>query len=388
MITRIHTVDELKRIWTEALLNKTDRVTKISDHSVVNGIAFGVAKIGQKAMKDVALIESHLFPDSAYGEHLDNVAENLGIPARFGASQSSVYVRVFAEVGTTYVASVHTFKGQGQDFEIVEDFTVGDDGYGYIKARSVQSGSNTNIPSLTINSVNPSPSGHQHVTNEYNATGGRDVESDEIFRIRIKNGANIGATKTLEYLTQVAIGINNDILSIFNYGVNDQNQSILGILTQNGVSLSSSEIDTLRNGIKEYLSLQDFNNITDASIGVDLRNIEYEPIDIEFRCSLIQNVQVDDVRRLIQIEISKYFDPRNWSPLQKIEWDDLLQIVKDNEGIEYVPDKYFIPRYDRRIRMDRLPIVRGFRMLDLDGNLIIDNGGIISPVYYPNNINQ
>ena len=41
MITKITSVDELKQIWLEIFLNKTDKVSDVSDESVLNGIAYG-----------------------------------------------------------------------------------------------------------------------------------------------------------------------------------------------------------------------------------------------------------------------------------------------------------------------------------------------------------
>lgn len=387
MITRIIPLEEVKLLFTEITLNKTGKVTKVSDQSTFNGIAYGVSKLFQKGMKDVALIESHLFPDSAFGTHLDTVASNLGVADRFGASQSGTYVRVFGDEGTTYVAGVNVFKGQGKTFDIIDDFTIGPEGYGYIKVRSSQSGLQANIPSLTINEVSPVPPGHTSVTNEYHATGGRDVESDEVFRVRIKKGATIGSSNTLDYITQVFMKFNSDIFRVYNYGSNNQNQTVLGIVTQNGVDLTTNELSQLLDDVKEYLSFTDYNNITNLSIGVELRNVEYDPIDIEFRCSLIQNASFEEVRKKIQTDISKYFDFRFWKPTQKVEWDDLLEIVKSNPLIDLVADSYFVPRSDMKVRLDRLPRVRSFKMLDLDGNLIIDNENVLDPIYYPELIN-
>ena len=41
MITKITTADELKQIFTEILLNKTDKISDISNESVLNGMAYG-----------------------------------------------------------------------------------------------------------------------------------------------------------------------------------------------------------------------------------------------------------------------------------------------------------------------------------------------------------
>ena len=60
MITRITPLEELKRIFFEILFNKTSKITKATDESIVNGVAYGCSKIAQKALKDVALVESLL----------------------------------------------------------------------------------------------------------------------------------------------------------------------------------------------------------------------------------------------------------------------------------------------------------------------------------------
>ena len=44
MKTRLSPVSELKQIFSESLLNNTSKVNKVSDESIVNGVAFGVAK--------------------------------------------------------------------------------------------------------------------------------------------------------------------------------------------------------------------------------------------------------------------------------------------------------------------------------------------------------
>ena len=49
-----NTISFLKNLFIEIFFNKTDKVSDISDNSVVNATAFGIAKIAQKALKDVA----------------------------------------------------------------------------------------------------------------------------------------------------------------------------------------------------------------------------------------------------------------------------------------------------------------------------------------------
>ena len=61
-----------------------------------------------------------------------------------------------------------------------------------------------------------------------------------------------------------------------------------------------------------------------------------------------------------------------------------LMIVKNVEGVRYVPDTHFNPGYDINVPEYTLPRVRSFVMRDLDGNVILDNGGVLSEVFYPN----
>ena len=101
MITKVLTVEQLKQIFLEIFINKTDKVSDISDNSVLNATAYGVSKVAQKCMKDIAIVESHIFPDSASGIYLDNSATLFGAEPRITSGVgSSTHLRVVAEPGT------------------------------------------------------------------------------------------------------------------------------------------------------------------------------------------------------------------------------------------------------------------------------------------------
>ena len=182
MIVKLTTVEELKQIFVENLLNSTDKVTKISEGSVLNGVAYGVAKIAQKIIKDVALIEAHQYPDTATGEYLDNIARLRGISPRYSAAGSSTYVRVVGDVGTVYEKDLNKFIGNGIEFAIDETVVLGEEGFGYVKVHSINKGKQTNVPPLAINKIIPAPAGHLYCINEYQTFGGRDDEDDDLFR--------------------------------------------------------------------------------------------------------------------------------------------------------------------------------------------------------------
>lgn len=380
------TVEQRKQIYTQTLLNKTNKVSKVSDNSVLNAHAYGVAKVAGKAEKDIVLAMGQILPDLAQGTTLDQAADNFGVGARFGASESSTSVLLVGDAGTVYTAGIQTFESKsGLQFTLEEDVTIGTEGFAYAKVRSVDVGEKTNVEPNTITSVSPEPTGHSYVTNEYYAQFGRDAETDSLFRTRIKEGNNIIATRTVSMLEQVFMKINNNVLRVLYQGYNTQGQLILAIVTQNGIDLNQSELDELLEKGDQYFSLVELRPFGRTSYGITLRNIEWQYVDISFRVELLQNTNVDTVRKNIQIAISKYMDFRYWkSGEQNIEWDELLQLVKSVQGVKYVPDQYFYPNNDQATDPNKLPRLRGFRMLNLDGSVVTDLQGGVNAAFYPN----
>lgn len=387
MLTKLYSIDEIKEMFNEVLFNKTDKITKISPGSVVNAISYGNAKIAQKIIKDIAIIESHIFPDTATGEYLDKLAKIRGCSPRKLASQSSTYIRIFGTPGTQYFTNVHVFSGSnGVLFDLENDITIPVFGYTYAKVRSRLNGANMNVEPLSINKVSPIPVGHQYVINEYHAVGGRDFENDKLFRKRIKREINSLSKNTLASLEQLFLKINSNILKCFHYGYTSTNKVRIGIATQNGINLTQPELDELLIATEQWLSLFEMRTFIHNSIGIELVNIDWQPIDISFRCDIHTSYNVDEVRKNIQVNLNKYLDYRYWDITKKVEWDDLLQIVKSTEGIKYVPDNYFFPNIDINVDKYKLPRIRGFQMLNLSGGLISNLQGTLNPVFYPNDI--
>lgn len=388
MITRLTPITELKELFVKILLNNTDRVTKVSDESILNGMGYGAAKIGQKCIKDIALVESHIFVDSAFGTDLDFVAKARGIAPRLGAIGSSTFILLVGTPGITYLQGVHSFTGShGVTFDLEEDFTIPLVGFGYTKVRSIDTGTKTNVDPLTINQMVVSLAGHQYLINEYQAIGGRDAEDDDTFKKRIKEeSVNILAQETLARITQVFININPNILRVFYNGKDSTGKIVLGISTQNGADLSSTELDALLEEGEKYICLSDYAKFGNQALGIVLQNSDYEPIDVDFRVELYTNYSPDDIRINIQIAFTKYLDIRYWEYGQKVQWDDLLQLVKNVTGVKYVPDTQFVPSADISIPKNKVPRVRSFIMRNLEGAILVDLPGNLIPVYYTNTV--
>lgn len=387
MITKTSaTITNLKNLFIEMFLDKTVKVSNVADGSVVNATAFGVAKVAQKAMKDIAIKEAQIFPDTATGVYLDKAAALYGVSPRKGALGSSTYIRVSANPGTVYDTSVTFVNKNGIRFQVDEALTVGESGYGYVKVRSINAGYSTNVPPNSITNVSPQPQGHIECTNEYYAIGGRDSEDDETFRIRIKNNLNILSKNTIEYWTQTLSNIDDRVLKVMSAGLDEKGIYNLYVVSQNGIFFTEEELDTLLESAQGYFGISELN-IEGKVVGIGIKNIDWFYVGsergLDFRVQLQPDYDVSTVRQNIQVNLTKYLDFRFWTPGKIVEWDDLLDIVKKTDGVKYVPDEYFFPYYDQQVPANQLPRIRGFVMRDQDGNILYDSDSNLSPLFYP-----
>lgn len=389
MFTQITTVEEFKAIFIEMMLNKTNVVSKVTEGSAVNAMAFGNAKNAQKNNKDVALLESYMFPDVATGSKLDGVSRLNGFSQRFGAKKSSTYLLLVANAGTQYLQDTVTFKSvNGIEFELETDITVGPIGWTYAKIRSLTTGSIACAEALSINQVTPQPVGHQYCVNEYEAQYGTDFEIDDVFRKRVKQGADVMSRGTIGAIEQSLMKINDNVLRVYYAGLDVQGRLILSVLSQNGIDFLDSEFNDMLIRAEKYFTLSEMRPLGYRGFGVTLQNVQWQPIDVSFRVKLEPNAVSDLVRKDIQIKMNKYLDYRYFDLTTNatVNWTDLLDIVKNTDNVRYVMDAFFYPLADVKIDVYKLPRIRGFRMLDENGNLISDTQGILNPVYYPNQI--
>lgn len=381
-ITRPTTLEEAQGIVVESIINNTDKVTKVNEASVLSAVSYGVANLFQRAQKDNTVLESALFPDSAYGTLLDAVASSRGISARFEATGSSGYLRLVGDEGTAYIQGVQTFTGRnGITFELEGDVTIGSIGYTYAKVRSIGTGSATNVAPNTITVVSPVPSGHKYVTNEYQMLGGRNNENDVDFRNRVKESLNLFARSTLSAIEQAFKLVNPNILRVYNSG-SFRGRTYLSILTQNGANLSNTELGDLLSGAGDIFNITELRPNGNNTFGIVLKNVVWKPIDVSFRVVLENSADPVAVRQNIQINFAKLYDYRYWEYGRVVERNKLISVVTNTKGVKTLFDNYFYPNTDLPVR-NEIPRFRGFIMLNTDGSVIETFSDSLNPVYYP-----
>jgi hypothetical protein len=379
-----------KRLFLETLLNQTDKVSKISENSVLSGIASGISRLTGLIEKDISVYYSKLHPDYASGNDLDILANLYGFNGRLGQSSSSTYILIKADEGTFYDKALNLFISDSNvTFELSSSITIGQDGYEFALVNSQSEGSDTNVSPFSINKLNIEPQGHISCYNETGAIGGRDIEQDDSFRKRIREGLNAIATNTLSSLEQRAIQINKNVLKLIHNGISDIGKIKIGVVCQNGISLNNSELTELSNNISKHLALTDYRSLNRNTYTIEFFNIDFFPIDIEVRCDFDGITNYDTIIIEMQTLIMKYLDWRNWDSLKKnIEWDNLLEICKSVKGVRYINDQYFLPRRDIFVPQNLLPRLRGFKLLNLKGEQIFDSSFNFKPIFYQNTQNK
>ena len=82
LLTQVTTTSELKQILFEIIFNNTDKISKITKESVNNATAYGIAKLAQKILKDVAISEGRIFYELSSGSALDEAVKLTGAEER------------------------------------------------------------------------------------------------------------------------------------------------------------------------------------------------------------------------------------------------------------------------------------------------------------------
>ena len=239
---------------------------------------------------------------------------------------------------------------------------------------------------LSINTINNPPIGHIYCVNDYAALYGADVEPDITFRKRCMDGPDTLSKGTISMLEQVFMKINSNILKVYFAGVDSNSNILLSILTVNGIDLNAQEVNDLLSRSQKYFSLTELRTSGFNGYSVTLQPAQFQPIDISMRIDLDASYNPDAVRIDMQTRMNKYLDYRYWRVGQSVDWVNLLEIARSTDGVKYVNDALFYPNSDVQISVYKLPRIRGFQMLDLNGNIIKDLQGILNPVFYPNDI--
>jgi len=154
---------------------------------------------------------------------------------------------------------------------------VGYNGYAYIPVRSSSVGKNTNVSAFSINQILNPPLGHLYCTNEYEATGGRDNENDEDFKVRISMFREFSAKGSFSNLLSNLNTLDSDILGIRKSGYTEDGKIIISIVTCNGKWYSDDELSSFESQLSSFMNISDVDDQAGV-LGIKLQNIEWNVV--------------------------------------------------------------------------------------------------------------
>lgn len=164
---------------------------KKTDASVVEG-TFAFDSLAANAVEfqniqaEMELLIEAVFPQTAWGEFLEFLADELGTGmTRRAATKSTVVLTLSGDAGVTVPKGSLFATTGGINFETLEACEIGTDGKVTVKAEAETAGVEGNVKAGTITKIPVSIYGVSSVTNEADAYNGYDAETDEELRDRL-----------------------------------------------------------------------------------------------------------------------------------------------------------------------------------------------------------
>lgn len=165
------------------MLDKISTTYDKSEGSVIRDMLMPMAIAAEDlTVRADEIIKNSMF-DTAEGEHLDDVASEIGV-FRQEATHARGTVTFYGDVGTMIPLGTY-IKSDEQQYTTLSTANVGSDGKAVVPVMAVNPGKVGNCIAGFVNSLNINMLGIDSVKNEEDITGGADVESDELLRKKV-----------------------------------------------------------------------------------------------------------------------------------------------------------------------------------------------------------
>lgn len=254
--------------------------------------------------------------------------------------------------------------GGGNTFEAKESVTLvptysgSNTLRGIVRSQSLSTGSNQNVPALTIRTVVNSgivPQITISATNPAAAQGGSDAETDATFRTRILTlfaGLNQGTAAFYE--SQVRL-LNSRVVRIFLARGGGVNEVLVYCATSDGSVLSSQEKQTLATGLAAVVPVQ---------TSITIRDMTLQPIDVAFTTTLSAGATTSSVADGLATLYRQLLDWSTWPFYRAVQADDLLRLASATPGVDSLKIDSFTPDSDVEMAAATLPRVGTITVTD------------------------
>jgi hypothetical protein len=357
MNTKPKTLEELKEECIASLRAESDgRLTTILPDTVLDGIAWGMAKLAQHIITDTAYLESKFFPEFATENLLDAHATRIGLDPRRGATNSTVTLQFLADTEIdkrpTYPAGTKVKTVNGQVYETVKTVKASENrGICFVDARSQKIGpvSAVDTGELTM-LVDTAPTGHLSVTNVTLSVGGFAEEHDDLFRYRIQAAKHILSVNTAAFYEALILKLFPHVIRVRCRTIDMlHSKYIINVLRDDGSYFTTSELQEIKEAIQPYLPIHDI----DAG-KLDVKNFEYVYLYV-YVSAQFDTTKTATLKNTLNKKLNEYLDYRFWPEGQKVEWEELVRLFRNTDGIVEVNDSRISPPNDVVLSVEQLP---------------------------------
>jgi uncharacterized phage protein gp47/JayE len=355
----------------------TSDITDFNLSSIIRAIIRGIAWVGEALWYSLNRLKRQMFLATATETDLDALGAERGLTR--GAANSAGVVINFRDttgasgsvipIGTT-IRSI-----EGIVYETQYEVTIGAanpilGGSTYAPAYqnstyavAISTGSNTNVPALSITEITSTVPANIVCVNPYPAQYGRDEETDDEFRYRIAHNIDIldqGTQAAYEAQAQAepTAGIGDNILRTKAVRIGAHQVKVY-IVTKDAAGLSGPDLLTLA----AYLA--DHQSITTSVV---CENIVFTPVTVSATISLEGATTLTEAYVAIADKLANYIDWENWDWGGDVDDTALLSVMRQADGVADIILSSFSPSDNVEVGNNSLP-----RLINLT---IIDAGGV------------
>lgn len=262
------------------------------------------------------------FAETASGEYLDKIANEIGVTRR-KATYSRGILKLIGEIGTK-IPKGSKFSSDTFIFKTVDDCTINSEGYCNVEIIAEKAGLRCNLPSKSITKIPVTIPGLNSIINEEAMTGGFDEESDEDLRMRY-------FIKVREPLTS------GNIYHYRKWALDVKGVGAVKVfpLWQGPGTVKLVIIDINKNIANQEL-IQRTKEYIEAlrPIGADVTVTTATPknISISVKIKIADNVVEDDVKRIINENLIIFFKKIDFNTTY-LSYAKINQTIIQSEGV-------------------------------------------------------
>ena len=364
-MTVIKTEIEIEQELIQDLVVAQDEITYFGKGGVARSILHSIARRLAELWFDYGQKIKALFLGTSIGTDLDTYGENRGI-IRLGACSSRVLL-VFIGTGGTIVPEGTEITGDhGIVFKTSCQLNMGTDGNlafagaalaSSVLAESVTKGVITKVAENTLNTLVNPIAGVNTVNNPLPAYYGKDEETDEEYRYRIKYQISILNKTTQDFITEGCKEANEDICRVFTEKAIGENKINVYVIKRSGSYLTTSE--------KSYI-LSYLNDRWIILPQIEILDLPVTNVDVSLKVRAMPGYTLEQLFINCADGITDYLDFRTWVLGEDVDSDDILQICLNAEGVDDIDVPNFIPGSNIEVDYNGIPMLRTMTMVDMD----------------------